>query len=151
MIAGQVRYDAPTADNASGDAAPLKGNNVGAIYTQEIGGVANGLTLANAISAATNNSTNVKASAGQVYFVKVCNINAAVRWLKLYNKASAPTCGTDTPVMRILAPVNSCTVQPIPVGATFGTGIGYCIVTGATDADNTATAANEQTVEILYK
>lgn len=135
----------------TGDYATINQNSVGALYVQEVGGTANGGTLANAISAASNNSTNVKGSAGTVYSVSGCNINAAVRWLKLYNKATAPTCGTDTPVMRFALPVNNCTTFTVNTGAVFSAGIGYCIVTGAADSDNTSTAASEQTVQIVYK
>jgi hypothetical protein len=46
----------------------------------------------------------VKASAGQVYSLFVSNINAAVRYLKLYNKASAPTVGTDVPCPGVRDP-----------------------------------------------
>src|SRR5690242_4134795 len=50
------------------------------------------------ISAATTNATNIKASAGQVYGYDIYNNNAAVRFVKFYNKATAPTVGTDTPI-----------------------------------------------------
>lgn len=134
-----------------GDATEFKSNTEGALYVQAIGGTTSGGTIVRAMSAASNNSTNVKASAGQVYSVTGCNINAAVRYLKLYNKATAPTCGTDTPVLTLLLPVNGCNTIPYPIGSAFSLGIGYCIVTGITDADNTSTAANEQTIQITYK
>jgi hypothetical protein len=111
-----------------------------------------GGTAYSKISTADNNSTNIKASSGLVYSINACNTNAAARYLKLYNKATAPTCGTDIPALRVMIPATNCT-QPIvvPFGLSFPLGIGICIVTGATDADNTSTAANEQTVNIAYK
>lgn len=140
-----------TSAGTTGDYAVINQNVNGALYVQEVGGPANGGSLYNKISTANNNSTNIKNSAAQVYSVAACNINAAVRWLKIYNSASAPTCGTDTPVMRFAIPVNNCINATFPTGAGLGSGLGICIVTGATDADNTATAANEQTVQITYK
>lgn len=113
-----------------------------------------GGTVHRKISAATNNATNVKATPGQVYDITICNINAAVRYVKLYDKATAPTCGTDTPVMVLTAiggATGPCNIFNSTTGLTFTLGIGYCIVTGATDADNTATAANEQFLTIGYK
>jgi hypothetical protein len=153
VMLGAMREDTLAANtDTSADATQIKTNNLGALYTQVVGGTANGGTVTGAISAATNNATVVKASAGQVYSIHACNINAAVRYLKLYNKATAPTCGTDVPVMRIPIPASNCTPTiPFPIGAAFGTGIGFCIVTGAADTDNTATAANEQFVNITYK
>jgi lysophospholipase L1-like esterase len=62
------------------------------------------------ISANSTNATSVKASAGSVGLIVVSNINAAVRYLKMYNKASAPTVGTDTPVMTIAVPPNQTVV-----------------------------------------
>ena len=50
-------------------------------------------------NAATTNATSTKASAGTVYGIIVANASAETRYLKVYNKASAPTVGTDTPVL----------------------------------------------------
>lgn len=143
-----------TLSGASGRYTPIAVRNNGVVYVQPVPGIGDGGSMFSAISAATNNSTNIKASAGTVYSIHVCNSNAAIRYLKLYNKATAPTCGTDTPVMRF--PLTSgtagfCRDISLPVGASFSLGIGMCIVTGVGDADNTATAANEQSVNITYK
>jgi len=101
-------------------------------------------------SAATTNATSVKASAGTIGGIYVTNTNAAVRYLKLYNKASAPTVGTDVPVWTIAIPANSERDIPIPGGMAFSTGIAFAITTGAADTDATAVAANEITGAIAY-
>jgi len=151
------RADAIATDNntsTDGDYSALISNNNGGIYVQPMAGASGGALSTSIISAASNNSTNLKATAGTVYSVNACNINAAARYLKLYNKASAPTCGTDTPVLRVAIPggtTGGCQTIQFPVGMNFGTGIGYCIVTGITDADNTSTAASEQLINITYK
>lgn len=59
------------------------------------------------VSLASTNATVVKASAGQVYGWALGNTNASPRYLKLYNKASAPTVGTDTPTQTIIIPGNT--------------------------------------------
>ena len=112
---------------------------------------ANGLTISRTLSAASTNSTNVKASAGQVYGWYLYNANAAVRYLKLYNKATAPTVGTDTPVMTIPIPPGAGANVEYSMGIPFGTGIGIAITTGVADNDTGAVAANEIIVNLLYK
>lgn len=108
-------------------------------------------TTHHAISAATTNATSVKASAGTCNTISCGNINAAVRYLKLYNKASAPTVGTDTPVATIVLKINeTTTVDCGPFGRRFATGIAYAITTGIAVADTGAVAAAEHAVEITY-
>lgn len=105
-----------------------------------------GWTMARLISAASTNATNVKASAGQIGFIYAVNLNAAVRYLKLYNKASSPTVGTDTPVATLPIPASTTGagfMMAIPGGMNFATGIGYATTTGVADADTGAVAANE--------
>lgn len=113
-----------------------------------------GLLISKVISAASTNATSAKAFAGQVYGYFLSNINAAPAYLKLYNKASAPTVGTDVPVMIILIPGN-----PAGAGANceyangiqFATGIAYAITTGVANSDTGAVAANEVVINLLYK
>lgn len=61
-------------------------------------------TNAQYISAATTNATSVKTSAGVINSIILSNNGATGRYFKLYNKASAPTVGTDTPVHTIFIP-----------------------------------------------
>ncbi len=103
-------------------------------------------TPARLISAASTNATSVKASPGAVGFIYVVNLNAAVRYLKLYNKASAPTVGSDTPIATLPIPASATGagfMLPIPGGVAFTTGIALALTTGAADADTGAVAANE--------
>lgn len=102
-------------------------------------------------SAATTNATSTKATAGTVWSVVASNINAAARYLKLYNKASAPTVGTDVPVITIPLPAGSVTtVHGGSNGIRFGTGIAWAVTTGAADSDVAAVAASEIKVAISY-
>jgi hypothetical protein len=98
------------------------------------------------VSAATTNATSVKAAAGALGFIYAINLNAAVRFLKLYNKASAPTVGTDTPIATLPIPASATGagfMLPIPGGVAFTTGIAYAVTTGYADADTAAVAAGE--------
>lgn len=121
----------------------------------QIPAASGGLSLSRTLSAATTNATSVKASAGQLYGFILTNTNAAVRYVKLYNKASAPTVGTDTPVMTLAVPGNAAGAGMIAAeftsGIAFGTGIAFAITTGVTDADVGAVAANEIIVHLMYK
>jgi hypothetical protein len=107
------------------------------------------------ISAATTNATSVKASAGQVYAIYAHNLNAAVRYLKLYNKASAPTVGTDTPVLTLPIPGNTAgagfVLDTGGMGIAFATGIALALTTGVADADTGAVAASEIVCTVLFK
>lgn len=94
-------------------------------------------------SANTNNATSLKASAGDLHHINGLNATAGVKYLKLYNKASAPTVGTDTPFLTLALPASAPFSFNFPGGLYMSTGIAYGIVTGAADADNTAVAAND--------
>jgi hypothetical protein len=102
-----------------------------------------------------NNTTGVtvKASAGTLYGVQVYSINTPV-WLKIYNTTSA-TCGSGTPVKRLLIPAaatvtngNGSNITFGPQGIAFSTGISYCVTGGIADADTTLPAASSYTVNI---
>lgn len=140
--------------DASGVALPLA---AGANVIGQVGldaRTTGGVTPNKTISAATTNSKNIKASAGMIYFIHTSNINAAVRYLKLYDKATAPTVGTDVPVWTLAIPGNAAGagfVMPIPVGLVFTTGIGIGITTGSADADVGAVAASDIIVNIGFK
>lgn len=150
-----VRRDAPTAVTpAAGDYEIPQITNLGAQYVAPVAHTAGGATPYKLVSAASTNATSVKASAGQVYMITASNVNAAVRYLKLYNKASAPTVGTDTPVFTFAIPGNTAgagTNIPVPaVGLAFSTGIAFALTTEATDAGTTGVAASEIVINLAY-
>lgn len=95
------------------------------------------------ISAASTNATSVKASAGTINDGVISNSNAAARFFKLYNKASAPTVGTDTPILTLLIPPGVSMPLPTgPYGLRCSTGIAYALTTGIAVADTGAVAAD---------
>lgn len=111
-----------------------------------------GYTPFKLISAASTNATNIKASAGTIGYITASSINAAARYLKIYNTAGAPTVGTDVPVHTFIIPGNTAgtgTNIPLPgPGISMSTGISIAITTGITDADTGAVALNEIAVNI---
>lgn len=102
-------------------------------------------------SAASTNATVTKGSAGTVWSIVASNINAAVRYLKVYNKATAPTVGTDTPVLVIPIPAGSCVqFDGGSNGIRFATGISWALTTGAADSDSTGVSVNEHKIAMTY-
>ncbi len=114
-------------------------------------GTTGGTTSFHLISAATTNATAVKASAGQVYGYDIYNSNAAARFVKLYNKATAPTVGTDTPVRTIGIPAAGRASETFSNGINFATGIGLATTTGITDADTGTVTLSDLAINLDYK
>ncbi|OQW34860.1 MAG: hypothetical protein A4E20_01400 [Nitrospira sp. SG-bin2] len=137
-------------DVASLPALPAGTNDIGNV--KEKASTAGGWTPAKLISAASTNATSVKASAGQIGYIMATNTNASARFLKLYNKASAPTVGTDVPVHTFLIPGNTSgfTINT-GCGMEFTTGIAFAITTGVADSDIGAVAANEIVINYGWK
>lgn len=94
-------------------------------------------------AAASTNATSAKATAGTLYSAKGYNAAASARYLKFYNKASAPTVGTDTPVLTIYLPATTAFALDWPNGRLFATGIAYALTTGSADADTGALTAGD--------
>lgn len=102
-------------------------------------------------SLATTNATVVKASAGTIWSLVVSNANPAKRYLKLYNKATAPVVGTDVPVLTVPLPAEE--VVSINLGSNglrLSAGISFALTTGSADSDTAAVGASEIKVALAY-
>lgn len=95
-----------------------------------------------ASAAASTNPTSAKNSAGEVFRVTGNNVKASVVYLKLYNKATAPTVGTDAPFMTIPLAASSVFNHTLD-GLYMGTGIAYGFTTDAADNGTTALASGD--------
>lgn len=108
-------------------------------------------------NAATTNATSIKAGPGQLYGWFITSVSPEANYLKFYDKASAPTVGSDSVVLApVFIPVGSTTTQEkfawFPQGIVFATGIACSLVEGFLDSDTAATdTANELYVTIFYK
>lgn len=144
-----------TAVTAITNALPAGTNNIGDVDVLTLPALANQATLNYSLVAANStNATNVKNGAGVVYELSLYNNSAVIAYLKLYDSASAPTCGSGTPVARYLIPASASGAGSnvtIPLGKTFPTGIGFCLTTGIGDADTGAVAASAYLVNLTYK
>lgn len=102
------------------------------------------------LSAATVNNTVVKSSAGKLAGWVISNSNAAARYVKVFNKATTPAAGTDTPILTLLVPPGAIiTETDLDLG--FSAGIGVATTVLGTDADTTAVAAGEIIVHLFYR
>lgn len=158
---GDAAVDTDTTGSVSGKLrglvkilASVLNTTLSALRVLATAATSGGATPFRLISAASTNATSVKGSAGQVYAVWATNVNAAARYLKFYNKASAPTVGTDTPVFVCGLPGNAAGAGgsiAIPPGIEFTTGIAIALTTGIADSSTGAVAADEIAVSIAYR
>lgn len=106
---------------------------------------------------ANQDSQVIKDSQGVLGMISVYNVATSARFLKLYDKATAPT-AADTPVQTYAIPAAAAssaagTNVPIPPGPNaahaglgFEHGISFRITTGIADDDDGAAGADEVVV-----
>lgn len=127
-------------------------NTIGAVFGAA-NNTTNGATIHRLIASATVNATSVKTSAGKIVGGFIHNLSASTKYLKFYNKASAPTVGTDTPVITVpIAPNEKVTFASVNdlVGIYFSTGLAYAVTGALADNDTTALVANDVVVFLNY-
>ena len=101
------------------------------------------------LSAASNNATSVKNSAGTLCSLTVVQTTTTTGDLRLYDSAAAPTCSSAAGVVQNYA-VQSNAISPgfsIPIGPygmAFVNGIGVCLTGNVADNDNTNFATGVQ-------
>jgi hypothetical protein len=116
---------------------------------------ANGTTAYKLISLATTNANVVKASGGNLYSIIAIGLTSSVRYLKLYNKATAPNPATDASLLLMTIPVPANTqgagiAIPFSMGVNFSAGIGIAITSGAGESDAGPVLANDVIVNLTY-
>jgi hypothetical protein len=92
----------------------------------------------------------VKSSPAQLYGYYFYNNAAATRYVKLYDKATAPT-NADTPILTIALPAGAAANVFSDVGLTFHAGLSARACQGVLDNDNTAPSANDVVINLFYK
>jgi hypothetical protein len=108
------------------------------------------------VAAASTNATSVKPGPGNVYGWVFYNQAAYDVFVKFYDKASAPTVGTDTPLFTVKVKRGDTTnngaseVEMLP-GIPFTAGIAYAITKLIADSDTTVVVANDITGALFYK
>lgn len=100
--------------------------------------------------AATTNPTLVSTGAKRLVGFVLSNNSAATKWVRLFNKATAPVPGTDTPLFTVPIAAGTTRDFSIPVGVAFSLGLGYAVTGAAPDNDATAVAVNDVTGVLAY-
>lgn len=113
-----------------------------------------GLSPYRLISAASDNATVIKTGSGQLHALTVINTSATMYYLKLYDKAVAPTSG-DTPVHTYPIPAgasgNGFVVSSGSFGEQYNNGISFRITAQGADADTGSCAAGAIYLNARYK
>lgn len=109
-----------------------------------------GLSTARVIAAASLNPTVVKASPGQLYGWQMSNASAAVKFVKFYDKASAPVVGTDVPKLTIAIPAGASLDREFVNGLAFAAGIAVATTGLVADTDVTILAANDVVLNLAF-
>lgn len=96
----------------------------------------------------------LKDSPGNLFKVHITNVNAAIRYLQLHNKATIPLAG-ESPQRSWIIPAGTATAPgyfelPFVYGDAYATGIGFAISTTQETFTDSATAS-EHTKTIEYK
>jgi hypothetical protein len=103
------------------------------------------------ISAVGVNSTLVQAGASNINFLLMVSTAATPRFVKFYDKATAPVVGTDIPTHTFPLAVGASPVQVPPRGFNFTNGFAYAILLGVEDSSTTPfTVAGEVVMMIEY-
>ena len=148
VLAAAAAYNGSTLDTLQDDA-----NKNLKVATQLA--TSGGLTTLFFQPAASDNHTNLKNGAGQVYWVLAENNSATVNYLRFYNAASGFNgCNSATNlVTQIQIPANTAVgginIQ-LPYGIPFSTGISYCVTSGYATNDTTNATATAMSITIGY-
>ena len=153
LSANPFQYPVPIPATQPVSGTVAVSGNVNAVQVLS-GTIATGTVLANSRLVSAGASTNamlVKASAGRVAGIHAYNATAVVKYLKLYNKATAPVPGTDTPLYTFALEPGATSMEMGTLGLPFSTGIGFGITGLVADADVTALVAGDVTaLNVVY-
>ena len=105
-------------------------------------------------SLASTNGALILTGTSGLQALYATNIGATAAFVKLYNKATAPTVGTDVPEMVIPVPAavagvpGAVNISPGFNGYRFPLGLGIAITGAVADSDTTAVAAGQVKVKL---
>lgn len=103
------------------------------------------------VAAATTNAAVIKANPGNVYGWYYENNAAYAVFVKLYDKATAPTVGADIPALTILVPAGGIAQFSGNIGIPFANGIAIAATKLFADTDTTVLVANDVQGNLLFK
>lgn len=130
-----------------------RGDTVGTDMVMSVRATAGGLTQFRRLATADTNLAVVKGSAGRVYAYTISNTTASAKFVRLYNKATAPVPASDNALIlrTIMVPANGIASHQVMAGlGGFTNGIAIDATGAIADTDATALAANDLIISIDY-
>lgn len=120
-------------------------------YSSQVATTAGGQSNVSRIATADTNPVVIKATPGRVFGWSVTNLTASPKFVKLYNKASAPNPAADAPVLRLVVPANGVAAYHAEKGfAGFTNGIAMLATGAVADTDATALAAGDLVINVFF-
>lgn len=117
----------------------------------------NGAVAYHLIAANSTNSTLIATGQHTVMSVELGGVGSSPAYVKFYDLAAAPTCGTSTPVKVLIIPVASTAANgagnnpTLPIGFQVQNGLGICVTGGIADSDTTAVSASNWVINVDYR
>jgi len=105
------------------------------------------------VAAATANATLICNRPCVVTSIHAINVNAAVRYLRLYDSATVPVAGAGTPIRRYGIPgatTGAGFILAPTVPFAFAAGLGITMTTGSADTDTAVLTAGDVILTIEY-
>jgi hypothetical protein len=112
------------------------------------------LAIFSLLSAATTNLTLVSPKPAMVTGWSIANTSTSPRYVRLYDKATAPVPATDAALIDLRFPIPAGTQAEAQLGTNaswFHSGLGLDITGGPADTDATAVAAGDVSINIFYR
>jgi hypothetical protein len=126
----------------------LSGATVDALPAAAVSGGASAHAV---VSLATVNAANIKSSAANIYGFSFSNTSASAwAYVKLFNKATTPAPGTDTPAAVYPIPPGGTLSRDMPVGLSFSAGLGIAVTANPALNDATAITAGQVAGTLEY-
>lgn len=151
FVSVNVENASVTVANSTLDALDLDGSNYLSVNVKNTVPVSFGADSRTFdTNSAVIGSYNIKSSAGTLHQVHVTYTGAnTTMYVKLYNQSGTPTPATDTP--RAIFTVHPNVPLHLDLGSVaFSTGIGYNVVAGAGDTDDTYPGSGECVATLVY-
>jgi hypothetical protein len=101
-------------------------------------------TLYTTVSTASTNAVSASAFAKNLCSVTASNTSGTAAYVKVYNKATAPTVGTDIPVITIPVAAGATVSQDFGQSLRFATGIALAVTGGIAASDTSSGPAGVQ-------
>jgi hypothetical protein len=103
------------------------------------------------VAAGSTNANVIKSTSGLVAGWKILNNADYPIYVKLFNKATTPVPGTDTPAQTIGVQAGESAEVSIAGGITYTSGIGIAVTKGLPDLDSTPVAVDDCVADIFYQ